>query len=548
MVSFASSAQKVDDYTLNTAELGVTPSTIKGIEKAAKKGDLPAQRQLGRYYLNLGETDSINFKTSYKWFITAVIEHDDPVASFYLATMHRRGICKPFMKDVLKWARKSIGLYYRFYNYGRYDDRQIADEYFQKTINSGNAEALVLIGKRFQSHSPSDAIKYYKEAADKGNAEAQYYLGYCYFKGQGVDRNNKEARLWLNKALALNYSKAQNVLNDIVESERQDSIAQAQREEAERQRQAEAERQRQMALQRQREQQRQDSIDYAQGRKKAPYSFIIRNATTLSRQPDEKFRYLCANNMAGYFGRGNMDGLDKAAYQNSPQYEIDKRNFERNRNAVYAINKPLKDACKIEFEADGIRMRTYIGHKSFNGNYIDFGDFSNRFIIPLNINCKNGEFYLKVNDMQALLDVKAHYDSATLVVICKPSMFKEFVYIPYYKELQPTSEKERFCVVNPTAMYIVDITSDRILLDLSRYVKSLTSLTARQQFEAQIKNNNAAAQRGSYKKTYHQTPQRYTCWTCSGQGRVEGFDSNNRRAMVRCTACYGRGYIDEHYY
>src|ERR1039457_6341986 len=36
--------------------------------------------------------------------------------------------------------------------------------------------------------------------AEKGNADAQAYLGYCYFNGKGVPKNVGEAVKWFRKA------------------------------------------------------------------------------------------------------------------------------------------------------------------------------------------------------------------------------------------------------------------------------------------------------------------------------------------------------------
>jgi len=53
------------------------------------------------------------------------------------------------------------------------------------------------------------AIKRHTKAAELGDAEAQYTLGYMYTKGQGVDQNYKEAIKWFTKAAEQGYAKAQ---------------------------------------------------------------------------------------------------------------------------------------------------------------------------------------------------------------------------------------------------------------------------------------------------------------------------------------------------
>ena len=42
-------------------------------------------------------------------------------------------------------------------------------------------------------HSYTDAVKWYRKAANKGNADAQFSLGVAYDNGTGVKRNTKTA-------------------------------------------------------------------------------------------------------------------------------------------------------------------------------------------------------------------------------------------------------------------------------------------------------------------------------------------------------------------
>ena len=47
-----------------------------------------------------------------------------------------------------------------------------------------------------------------KKRAEQGNADAQYQLGLCYEKGQGVKQSPKKAQEWYGKAAANGSSKA----------------------------------------------------------------------------------------------------------------------------------------------------------------------------------------------------------------------------------------------------------------------------------------------------------------------------------------------------
>ncbi len=46
----------------------------------------------------------------------------------------------------------------------------------------------------------AEAVKWFRKAADQGNADAQYHLGLCYYYGYGVEEDNAEAVNWLKKA------------------------------------------------------------------------------------------------------------------------------------------------------------------------------------------------------------------------------------------------------------------------------------------------------------------------------------------------------------
>lgn len=56
------------------------------------------------------------------------------------------------------------------------------------------------------------AIPLVKKSAKRGNAEAQYNLGYCYEKGVGVEINQDKAYKWYEKSAVQNYTDAEYAL------------------------------------------------------------------------------------------------------------------------------------------------------------------------------------------------------------------------------------------------------------------------------------------------------------------------------------------------
>ena len=62
------------------------------------------------------------------------------------------------------------------------------------------AKAKCTMTVRVLSGIIPEAFKWFKKAAELGNADAQYELCKTYRYGQGVERNNYEAEKWLSKS------------------------------------------------------------------------------------------------------------------------------------------------------------------------------------------------------------------------------------------------------------------------------------------------------------------------------------------------------------
>ena len=57
-----------------------------------------------------------------------------------------------------------------------------------------------------------EALKWYQKAADQGNSDAQFILGFMYSKGDGVKKDYGEALKWCQKAADQGHDGAQAVL------------------------------------------------------------------------------------------------------------------------------------------------------------------------------------------------------------------------------------------------------------------------------------------------------------------------------------------------
>jgi TPR repeat protein len=69
-------------------------------------------------------------------------------------------------------------------------------------LEKGNSEMQYNLGVFYDTRSQLEAAYWYKQAADKGYAAAQYRLAICYDRGKGVVRNKEEANKWYAAAAA----------------------------------------------------------------------------------------------------------------------------------------------------------------------------------------------------------------------------------------------------------------------------------------------------------------------------------------------------------
>lgn len=77
------------------------------------------------------------------------------------------------------------------------------------------AEQMYQKGKSYYDNEQyTEAVQWFRKAADKGLAEAQNLLGWCYYNGEGVTQDYNEAVRWYRKAADQDYAKAQNNLGD----------------------------------------------------------------------------------------------------------------------------------------------------------------------------------------------------------------------------------------------------------------------------------------------------------------------------------------------
>lgn len=84
---------------------------------------------------------------------------------------------------------------------------------YQKAADQGYAPAQAALGRiLFQAEYRTDAFRYYKMAAEQGNAEGEFGFGSLYAEGKAVKKDLKAAREWITKAAEQGFPQAVDVL------------------------------------------------------------------------------------------------------------------------------------------------------------------------------------------------------------------------------------------------------------------------------------------------------------------------------------------------
>ena len=82
-----------------------------------------------------------------------------------------------------------------------------------------SAEEMYNIGnENYKKGDYSEAVKWYRKAAELGNASGQTDLGYMYLNGYGVSKDYTEAVKWYRKAARQGLEKAKDHLRDLNET------------------------------------------------------------------------------------------------------------------------------------------------------------------------------------------------------------------------------------------------------------------------------------------------------------------------------------------
>jgi TPR repeat protein len=185
----------------------------KWYRKAAEQGDATGQYMLGLCcYYGLGQPK--NLMESTKWYRKAADNHH-PTAMILLAECYAKGLGVSLNSaEAIKWwgkaAKQSGG-----------DDEKTLNcliESWGIVTKGENSKAETFVGDCYAngngvSKDYSEAIKWYRKAAERGYPDAQGKLGWSYYISRnGVPRNEAEAVKWFCKAAEQGEAKWQYIL------------------------------------------------------------------------------------------------------------------------------------------------------------------------------------------------------------------------------------------------------------------------------------------------------------------------------------------------
>ena len=108
--------------------------------------------------------------------------------------------CKAAMGD----AQYNLGVCY-YTGTGIKEDKEEAVRWYRRAAENGNAMAQYNLGNCYYTgtgikEDKEEAVRWYRKAAEQGNTIAQYSLGYCYKNGTGIKEDKEEALRWYRKA------------------------------------------------------------------------------------------------------------------------------------------------------------------------------------------------------------------------------------------------------------------------------------------------------------------------------------------------------------
>lgn len=113
-------------------------------------------------------------------------------------------------------------------------DFKEAARWYRLAADQGDASAQSNLGLLYANgqgvrQDIKEALRWYRLAADQGNAPAQSNLGFLYYKGEGVPQDYVQAHMWLNLAAAQGLKESADFREKVARKMSQSQIEEAQK-------------------------------------------------------------------------------------------------------------------------------------------------------------------------------------------------------------------------------------------------------------------------------------------------------------------------------
>ena len=135
-------------------------------------------------------------------------------------TWYFQGLTERYLPVFQELANKGYAAAQYYLGYCYYSGKGVTQDYteavkwYRKAAERRNTNAQFNLGYCYQSgkgvpQNETKAVEWYRKAAEGGNTNAQFNLGYCYQSGKGVPQNETKAVEWYRKAAEGGNTKAQ---------------------------------------------------------------------------------------------------------------------------------------------------------------------------------------------------------------------------------------------------------------------------------------------------------------------------------------------------
>lgn len=122
-------------------------------------------------------------------------------------------------KKILRWLERIACLYSVFLWTSLCLGQTTIPNELIAFAEKGNVEAQAYVGYNYYLNQEyQKAVKWLKKAAKKSNTIAQYHLGVCYFEGQGVEQDYHQSFLWFREAEQAGLLEAMNAIAKVIDS------------------------------------------------------------------------------------------------------------------------------------------------------------------------------------------------------------------------------------------------------------------------------------------------------------------------------------------